>query len=206
MKSLKQLLAEQEELLAKLAEISKQMKPLEKKLTTVSNKLDDVQEQIGKVKNEVGWKDEEFFVYDPRNDSMALLHAKEKFANTFALSASGYLPDTIDDKGTCQFGFTTRFYKNEKHPDNKILDEQVALAFDFFTKYKKYMRPLKKTGMFFLDVFEASLSEFGTWHIEVALDLKTAKLFKTTYGFRALKLEKSFKEVLQYVAENLYYK
>lgn len=204
-KTLDQLNKEFEELSSEREVLFKQRKPIDKKLEVIYKKLERIKEEIGEAKEKTSWNEEEFFTYDPRRDSMKLLRARERFAEQYCVKPHGYLPDTQDNKGTCQYGFSTIFYKNEKHPKGWTLQEQIDLVKSFFTKHRKFMRPLKSKNMLYLDIFESTLSEYGSWWMMISPDLKTAEIHKTTYGRDQVMKSGAFSDIIQYVAENLYY-
>lgn len=184
--------------------IFRKIQPLNKQLDANYEKLKKAKEKLANFKAfTTGFTDEELLHYNPLTESDTLYKAQQKFFKEYGLHNDGYLPATEKD-GVFQRGFSVCFYRNDGHPKDWTVAQQIDKVIEFMDKYHSKILPMKD-GTFYIGVFEHTLSEYGIYTILVNFDLKTAKLQKTTYGHTETLREGTFKEILELAAKKHYY-
>lgn len=181
----------------------KKREPIDKAITKNYELLKQKRDELGQLKESTtGFSTLELLRYNHLKESDPLYKAQRKFFEDNGFHAGGFLPSTKNKEGDCQRGFATCFY--QFHPKGWTLEEQVDKIIKFFNTYSDKMLPIED-NMLFLDVFESTLSEYGTYNILINADLKTAKLIKTTYGHKEVRKQGTFKEVMDFTAKYHYY-
>lgn len=180
-------------------------KPIEAAILKKHILIQKKKDELAKLKQSTtGFSTEELMLYNPANESNTLYNAQRQFYEGHGFRTSGYLPETQDEKGNCQGSFSVQFYTKEEHPSKLTTEQQIERVLDFFKKYSDKMLPMKD-GTLFLDVFEYTLSEYGSYSIRVDRDLVNAELLKVIFGHVETIKKGTFKQVLEYTAEHHYY-
>lgn len=201
---LKQIQAQIDYLEIERKTLFKKSEPIDEAITKNYELLKQKRDELGQLKESTtGFSTLELLRYNRLKESDPLYKAQKKFFEDNGFHAGGFLPSTENKEGDCQRGFAVCFYRNN-HPKKWTLEEQVNKVIEFFNTYSDKMLPIEDNTLF-LDVFESTLSEYGTYNILVRTDLKTAKLIKTTYGHKEIQKQGTFKEVLDFTAKYRYY-
>lgn len=201
---LKQIQAQIDYLEIERKTLFKKREPIDKAITKNYKLLSQKRDELGRLKESTtGFSTLELLRYNRLKESDPLYKAQRKFFEDNGFHAGGFLPSTENKEVECQREFATCFYQ-DNHPKGWTLEEQVDKIIKFFNTYSDKMLPIED-NMLFLDVFESTLSEYGTYNILVNMDLKTAKLIKTTYGHKEIRKQGTFKEVLDFTAKYHYY-
>lgn len=178
------------------------MAPLSKEITRLYEEIQSLRLQQAEQKKASGFSDEDLMLYRPENDNTVYYNAATALAEEYGMKQGGYIR-TSEKNGAYSRCFEVAFHVKESHPKEWPVSKQIERVVDFLDRAKSTLHPVENE--FYLGVFEHTLSEHGVYHIGVSIDLKTATLYKTTYGHKSEKKKGTLKEVLEYTAKHHYY-
>lgn len=120
----------------------------------------------------------------PQYESRILYERLNKYLEQYGLRSSGYFPDT--NQRSVQFAF--------------YATDDIDLIEEGLNKVIPFLKPLPKIGRKIVDFMEPTLSEYGTWNLQIA---DKYYINKTTYGrSEDIKTFDTLREALEYIEEN----